>query len=729
MTLEKQQKWGTIGVGLLNLFFVGCIASLFVSYGQKNRQEIIDQNISGIANLNQSSATIAQASFEYQTQRLLDKGQYIEKSGFTLDQAKEYIFLSNHDNTNSFELVEQNGKGTLLQKDDSGAFIDVAYTASTYSSLLSIFKGAHEDATASYTPEFTDSYSARKSFAFYTYVTTFDAGTPHYSTLMCITLSSVFRASMEQKGNYGEALSTVLIDGSGNYILGNPEFKGSNFYRYIGTLEEWGLDERSALQEEVITNGSGTLDYPNSENEKCVYVYCVLNNATNSYCLSCVPYASFHGTTSTLGYTIATTSILALMLAIDVFWLVYVNRQLKLSAEREAAANASKTEFFSRMSHDMRTPLNAIMGFTAITKESSELPPSLRDNLNKIDSSGQYLLGLINDVLDMSKIESGKIELHEISVDAPAFFQEIADIFCEEAKRRGIELKTEFAFGEARYLSFDPLRMKQVFSNLLSNAVKFSNSKTVIDWSLTLTKGAEPDAYELVSKVADHGCGMSKEFMDHLFNPFMQERNIHSDETTGTGLGLAIVKRLVTLMGGTVAVESELQKGTTFTVTMTRHTAPSPEETAEANVPGTLESLVGKRILLCEDNELNREIATTLLESKGLLVEKAENGEIGYEKFEQSPQDFYDAILMDIRMPVLNGLEATEKIRSLKRPDAGYVPIIAMTANAYDEDVKASIDAGMNAHLAKPFQPEILFETLRKEIAKSPRKTPVENKK
>jgi K+-sensing histidine kinase KdpD len=317
--------------------------------------------------------------------------------------------------------------------------------------------------------------------------TTAEGGrSPKYWTLMCIIRSSVFRASIEQKGDYGNSLSTVLIDTSGNYILGNPEFKSSNFYRYIGTLEDWGLEERDALREEILSNESGILNYLNSASEECVYVYCPLDEAAHTYCLSCVAYSSFHGTVSNSGCIIATTSILFLMLAIDISWLVLVNRQLKLSAEREAAANASKTEFFSRMSHDMRTPLNAIMGFTAITKESPELPPSLRDNLNKIDSSGQYVLGLINDVLDMSKIESGKIELHETSVNAPAFFNEIAGIFKEEAKRRGINLETAFSFGEVRYLIFDSLRMKQIFSNLLSNSIKFSNSQTTIEWTLIL---------------------------------------------------------------------------------------------------------------------------------------------------------------------------------------------------------------------------------------------------
>ena len=402
-----------------------------------------------------------------------------------------------------------------------------------------------------------------------------------------------------------------------------------------------------------------------------------------------------------------------------IYYAVYMDnteREKAQIAEREAfeanASNEAKGEFLSTMSHDIRTPLNAVLGFAALAQDEADVPDAVMDYLKKINSSGKYLLSLINDVLDMSKIESCKMELHEESVDSFMMISEVAELFRSQAAEKGIKLSTDFAGAKTQWLVLDELRVRQIYANLLSNAVKFSNSGTEIHWQI-IEERIDPDIVHTVSIISDQGCGMSKEFMERVFQPF--EQGNPSYAMTGTGLGLAIVQNLVRLMNGTIKVESEPGKGSTFIFALDRKIG-TPQKTVSPQIHRPSESLDGRRILLCEDNNINVMVARKLLEKAGCIVDVAENGRLGLEQFAQSSNGFYFAILMDIRMPEMDGIEATKAIRKLDRPDAKTIPIIAMSANAFDEDVKTSLDAGMDAHMAKPVDPQKLYATLEKQI-------------
>jgi CheY-like chemotaxis protein len=389
-----------------------------------------------------------------------------------------------------------------------------------------------------------------------------------------------------------------------------------------------------------------------------------------------------------------------------------VNRNLKTSAEKERRANAAKTDFLSRMSHDIRTPLNAVIGFSELASGEEDLSEETEDYLKKINSSGKYLLGLINDILDMSKIESKKIELHETLVYGPDFLQDIADMFTAQAKKKGITLKTDFSESQTPWVYMDALRSRQIYSNLLNNAIKFSEEGSTVTWKITDRILAE-NQMEMICVIADEGCGMSKEFMKHIFKPFEQEHNSHSDAEGGTGLGLSIVKSLVETMGGTISVESELGKGSTFTIKMSRRIGDGSEQEREGKQKTQdLTRLSGKRVLLCEDHPLNQEIALRLLKRQNVKAEVAENGKIGVDMFTAAKPGYFDMILMDIRMPVMDGLEATKAIRTSGKEGASSIPIIAMTANAFEDDIQSCIQAGMNAHVAKPINPDKLFHTM-----------------
>ncbi|MFZ2755896.1 MAG: transporter substrate-binding domain-containing protein [Atopobiaceae bacterium] len=394
------------------------------------------------------------------------------------------------------------------------------------------------------------------------------------------------------------------------------------------------------------------------------------------------------------------------------------NEQLVIAKREAEDANRAKSDFLSRMSHDIRTPLNGIIGMTYLTQEM-RLPAEAHENLAKIDTSSKFLLSLINDVLDMSKAESGKLELHPEPYpieEFTAYLDAVIRPLCAEKGQR-FELVMGPRDGGVVPL-IDKLRASQVSFNILSNAVKYTPEGGTIVYRIE-ERPLPGDRISITHVISDTGIGMSEEFQRHLFEPFTQENRDDISARRGTGLGLAIVRRLVDAMGGTISVESEIGKGTTFTLRYEFDTVPAEEVEAAGDVVGDggakdEAGLAGKHVLLCEDHPLNQEIAKSLLEERGMAVDVAEDGREGVEAFGTSPVGGYDAILMDIRMPVMDGYEATRAIRALDRPDAKTVPVIAMTADAFADDVQKAHDAGMDAHVAKPVEPEVLYSALAK---------------
>jgi len=384
-------------------------------------------------------------------------------------------------------------------------------------------------------------------------------------------------------------------------------------------------------------------------------------------------------------------------------------------------ANRAKTDFLSRMSHDIRTPLNGIIGMTYLSRSETD-PEKIKANLDKIDTSSKFLLGLINDVLDMSKAESGKVELHQEPYPPQEFMSYIDAVIKPLVVERNQELICENSVSDDMIPILDKLRFNQIFFNLLSNAVKYTPEGGHIRFAIS-GKRLPGRHMHLHAEVNDDGIGISDEFQKVIFDPFSQEGRNDTSLQRGTGLGMAITKQLVTLMGGTIRVESKIGQGSTFFVDMSMETAEADEK---AKVNPLLDTqldtcenvLSGKHILLCEDHPLNQEIAKALLAEKKMIVTTAEDGRIGYELFRDSAPYYYDAVLMDIRMPVMDGYEATRSIRNIDRADAKTVPIIAMTADAFSDDVQKCMDAGMDSHLSKPIEPEVLYQALCSAVEK-----------
>ena len=392
--------------------------------------------------------------------------------------------------------------------------------------------------------------------------------------------------------------------------------------------------------------------------------------------------------------------------------------ELEIARNEADAANMAKTNFLFNMSHDIRTPMNAIRGFTTMAKKHADEPQKVKEYLNKIDVSGEHLLSLINQVLEMARIESGKVELEENPIDVINEYNAMVIVLAEQATAKGLIFNHSISGIKHKYVLADEARMGSVTLNLAGNAMKYTPEGGTVEFSLEEVPARKPGYATYVFTVADTGIGMSKEYLEKLYEPFSREKNSTVSRIQGTGLGLSIVKNIIDLMGGDINVNSELGRGTKFDITVdfrinknTIEEIPKEDEVVDFNFDG-------RRVLLVEDNEMNREIARDILEEQGLLVEDAEDGDIAVEMVQKAVNrgdfTYYDFILMDVQMPRMNGYDATKAIRAIPGPEGVHIPIIAMTANAFEEDRKNALDSGMDEHLTKPIDVQKMFTTISK---------------
>lgn len=389
-------------------------------------------------------------------------------------------------------------------------------------------------------------------------------------------------------------------------------------------------------------------------------------------------------------------------------------RQLLEESLRMARQNEeAKQAFFRSMSHDMRTPLNAILGSSELARRHLEDSKRTAEYLDRIDSSGRYLLGLINDILEMARMEHGQVQLEHRQFDLRICVEECLSAFRIQAEREHKNLREEFR-AERTALLGDDFRIQQVLNNLISNAFKFTPEQGTISLSVQQLDSGDYAKYKFV--ISDTGIGMSPEFLERIYEPYARELRFSDRQASGTGLGMSITKNLVVQMGGEIQVESIPGAGSTFTVILPLAAGKQPLQAAEKGEQTEPFSLEGLRILLAEDNEINMEIAAEMLEAQGITAVRAWNGAEAVDVFQAAEPFAFDAILMDMQMPLMDGCEAARQIRAMDRPDAGAVPIIAVTANAFSEDVSATTAAGMNAHVSKPINAAVLRQTLERLI-------------
>ena len=547
--------------------------------------------------------------------------------------------------------------------------------------------------------------------------------------------------------SYGGHAATYIINGNGTlayYDANNEDILGvRNVFKALREGTYAGSKDFATMRQQLNNYGIATASVLLKDNE---YYYCLAKMAEYDMTIMLLVPAEYVAVStmtmlqSALRIQVVFTVLLLGLVLLALISIVRAERSSKMiKIEKETnqklnklrvaaedalkvaeSASKAKSTFLSNMSHDIRTPMNAIIGFATLALDDIRDGKKVEDYLSKILSSSKHLLGLINDILDMSRIESGKVVLEEQETDLVTTLQELQSIMEGQAKERKLKLHVDYSNLRDRHVFCDKTRLNQVMFNLLANAVKFTSEGGSI-W-LTMSQ-LEPTCevedraiYEI--RVKDTGIGMDKAFIKHIFEPFERERTSTVSKIQGTGLGMAITKNIVDMMGGTIEVESQKGVGTEFIIRLELRLQ---AEAGVANEDGTKQhghaegvaEFAGKRLLLAEDNELNREIACMLLSKYGFVIDTAENGQEAVDLVAASAPDYYDLVLMDIQMPVMDGHEATRKIRSLENKVLAKVPVVAMTANAFDEDRKAAKECGMNGFISKPINMQEVVQALR----------------
>ena len=391
--------------------------------------------------------------------------------------------------------------------------------------------------------------------------------------------------------------------------------------------------------------------------------------------------------------------------------------ELQNALNEAEKASKAKTSFLFNMSHDIRTPMSAIIGFTDLIEKHLEDTEKVKEYLKKMRSSSSYLLSLINDILEMARIENGKEMLDEVDVDAREVTRAVIAAFETEFPKKNITFEYSVHI-EHSHVFCDVVKVKEIIFNILSNAYKYTPSGGKVLYSVQEIQLHDPDIAVFKTVISDTGIGMSREFLQHIFEDFSRERTSTESRQTGTGLGMAIAYHLVQLMHGNISVQSEEGKGSTFTVLLPHHIVKDVSDVKEEETPVDVSLLSGQHVLLAEDNELNAEILITLLQDEGIHVEWAKDGVECLGKLEEQKPGYYLTVFMDIQMPVMNGYKATSLIRNLKEEGYANVPIYAMTANAFEEDKQKALEMGMNGHIAKPVKLSVLNKVLAKELMK-----------
>ena len=846
MKKDSRNKLTDFFIVVINVFFVASLflGEFFYIRSSNNRTRESNQHI--FINTNISLGSMTNNYLIGESHLCRSWSNYINweagaGNALTIQEAVDFV---------SESITDKDVMGHVIYKTGTNAYKGYSTRAKSgttdysvdYTSLAStIFATATEGTNI--TPSYMNPTNISKSLAFYTSVKLEDPDDPTKQVdgyLLRVVLSKNLQDEWVFPSGSFDHMEVAIIDNQGNYVINGSSFQHNNFYEYYKVNNKVTPTELDELKNKI-THNYGSIVMNNYANEKAFIAYSQVDKIENWTILTYIPLVDINAVQNDW-LVIAIIGVgLGLLFVFDLVVLLILNKNLKSTAKVADSANKAKTDFLSTMSHDIRTPMNAIVGLTTIARKDNRNPSSTQDALKKIESASNHLLTLINDILDISKVESGKISMNPISFCVVDTFENIINISQPMVKAKHIDFNFRVRNFDHEWLYADELRLSQIFTNLLSNALKYTNEggKTTVYLE---EKPSEKEGYtKLVYVVEDNGIGMSQEFIEKMYTPFSRATDSRVNKIQGTGLGLAITKQMVDLMNGTIECQSEVNKGTTFTVTIDLPIGEKPKgeislppidilivdddeialesakdtiislganvdtasnvedalnllkkkeyrviildwvmpgidgvelakqvrelghdtpiilvsaydwteiesEAKDAGINGFVfkplfrskicESIlsliennasttqeetetINANILIVEDNEINWEVASTLLGMYGATCERAENGKVAYEMIKEKGNDCpYDLVFMDIQMPVMNGLEATRAIRQLDFEYAKKVPIIAMTADAFSENIAECLEAGMNGHIAKPIDPKIILSEIRKNVKK-----------
>ena len=831
---------------IVNILIMIALLTFVVLYSNLASRNALQSQIEHFENTTVTMERVTENYLEGE-QRICDVwAHYINSKDLTIEEAISFIRVSHVLTSASAHIVYQDSLSGLSTRAKQGNADDysVSYARMNLLSDVSWIRDIGEAVNIS--RAYTNPLNGEQSIAFCNRISLHDSETN--SLRDAILLRVLPLTELEQKWVFPqedlENAELSVIDADGDYIIKGHSFKNSSFFEFYRSYNT--ADSASAKELfEKITSSTGSFTMLNSRGEECILAYTPVTAVGNWTLLSFMPMKDL-GENSENWLLIGFVSAgLLILFVFDLAVMVYFNKKLQASAREAEAANQAKTDFLSTMSHDIRTPMNAIIGLTSIAERNLGDTESVGENLRKISMASNHLLTLINDILDISKVESGKLNLSPLTFSIVETVENLVNLSQPMIKEKNIDFNFRIGKMEKEYFYADQLRLNQIYINILSNAIKYTEPGGRVSVDMREEESPKAGCIRLTYKVSDTGIGMSPEFMANMYQPFSRQTDSRVNKIQGTGLGLAITKQMVDLMEGSIDCQSEQGKGTTFTVILDlpvadrqrdemvldpmdilivdddeilldtavdtleslgvtaehassglealgmithRHQAGRDysvvildwkmpdldgietihrirnevgvgtpillisaydwsdieDKAKEAGADGfvskplfrsklydTINTLLGTEsksvependysdiagmnILIAEDNDINWEIISAMLGMFGITTERAENGRICVEKMRQAAEGSYALIFMDIQMPEMNGLEATRTIRKLEDPWASSIPIIAMTADAFSENVTECLNAGMNGHIAKPIDIKLVIKEIRR---------------
>ena len=835
-----------IWILLINIILILGIFFYVFTYSRDERKKVLSNRIQTFENMTIAMEQVA-ANYLDTEQGICDAwARYINSEDMTIDQAIAFVGASQKPEImvqilfiDEPEVKGLSTVGKVNDPDDRTVRFLHFDLIKNYTALTP--PGDHINITRSYTNPINGVQSI--AFCNQVMVRENEEGAKRPALLMRILSLKTFERKWVFPSEDFQKAEIALIDGTGNYIIKGQTFKSTNFFEFYKSYNQTDYLSINEFQDRIRTETNHFVMF-NSRGEECLTAHTPITMSDGWALISMIPLSEIdQGSIDWLLISIVAVGLLSLLL-FDTVLLMRLNRQLTVAANAAETANRAKTDFLSTMSHDIRTPMNAIIGLTTIAEKNVNDPEAVKENLRKIGMASNHLLTLINDILDISKVESGKLTLSPVSFSIAESAENLVNISQPMVKEKNIDFNFRISPIEYEYLYADELRLNQIFINILSNAIKYTNPGGRVTIDMSETKSGQPGKVHLTYRVEDTGIGMTPEYMKKMYEPFSRQTDSRVNTIQGTGLGLAITKKMVDLMGGTIDCQSQENVGTCFTIELdipiaerqldemklepidvlvvdddevlletagdTLQTLGARAETSSSgtdalrkvsqrhelgkdydvviidwkmpemdgleltrrirqiagdDLPILLISaydwsdieesarsagangfiskplfrstlyekitdllgieteviapdednsdIAGMRILVAEDNDVNWEIIFMLLEMYGIESERAVNGQIAVEMAESNP-DKYDLIFMDIQMPVMNGLEATKIIRASKNEKCAKLPIIAMTADAFSENIAECLAVGMNGHIAKPVDIKIVLKEIRK---------------
>lgn len=740
---------------IVNVIIISAILIFVVLYSRFEHRESHKRQIEYFENTTVTMERIT-ANYLEGEQRICDIwAQHINNKGMTIEEATEFIRSSQVLGITSAHLIKVDSLTGLSTRPKQGKADDYAVSYKRVA-LLENADWIHEiGKSINVTRAYTNPMNGEQSLAFCNKITLYDE--QNKFSVPAILLRVMPISELEQKWVFPQTelvnAALSIIDANGDYVLKGYGFKNSSFFEFYKSYNP----TKQASSEKLfgrITSSTGSVSMINSHGQPCILAFTPVSATAGWTLLGLVPAEDLSvDTENWLLFGVVSVGLLLLFLC-DLFYVLYLNKRLQITAREARSANKAKTDFLSTMSHDIRTPMNAIIGLTTIAEKNLDDVASTRESFRKIGLASNHLLTLINDILDISKVESGKLKLNPLTFSLIETVENLVNISQPMVKEKNIDFSFHVEQLEKEYLYTDQLRLNQICINILSNAIKYTEPGGHVSAVVRQTKSIKPDCVRLTYVVKDNGIGMSQEFMANMYQPFSRQVDSRINSIQGTGLGLAITKQMVELLGGTIECQSEQGKGTTFTVELDVQAADRQRENAlplsfdvlivdddeimlrttedgheskcyklneligagskSAEPENDSSDLNGLHVLVAEDIDVNWEIISNILGMFGITCDRAENGRICVEMISKAKEGSYDLIFMDVQMPEMNGLDATRAIRKLESKWASSIPIVAMTADAFSENVTECLNAGMNGHIAKPVDIKLIIKEIRR---------------